>query len=65
MKKKQTILIMAILLFVLLLAGFVYWDQTRCYKIQRRCTMYDLSEIENVEDIDLYRSLNEKCAGKC
>jgi hypothetical protein len=27
--------------------------------------MYDLSEIENVEDIEFYRSLNEKCAGKC
>ena len=27
--------------------------------------MYDLSEIENVEDLEFYRSLNEKCAGKC
>lgn len=27
--------------------------------------MYDLSEIKNVEDIEFYRWLNEKCAGKC
>ena len=27
--------------------------------------MYDLSEIENVEDLEFYRWLNEKCAGKC
>ena len=27
--------------------------------------MYDLSTIENVEDIDFYRWLNEKCVGKC
>ena len=27
--------------------------------------MYDLSEIENEEDLEFYRSLNEKCAGKC
>ena len=27
--------------------------------------MYDLSEIENPEDIEFYRWLNEKCAGKC
>ena len=27
--------------------------------------MYDLSTIENIEDIDFYRWLNEKCAGRC
>jgi len=65
MIKKKRIILIALLLFILLLAGFIYWDQTRCYKIQRRCTPYDLTTIENVEDIDFFRWLNEKCAGKC
>ena len=65
MTKKKWIILIVILLIVLLLVSFIYRDQTRCYKIQWRCTMYDLTTIENVEDIDLYRSLNEKCAGKC
>ena len=64
-KKKRIILIISILLFDLLLAGFIYWDQTRCYAIQRRCTPYDLTKVENIEDIDFFRWLNEKCAGKC
>ena len=63
--KKKTIIIVIIVCFLILLGLFIYRDQTRCYEIQRRCIMYDLSTIENVEDIDLYRSLNDKCAGKC
>lgn len=55
MIKKKRIILIALLLFILLLAGFIYWDQTRCYKIQRRCTPYDLTTIENVEDIDFFR----------
>ena len=63
---KKWIKISIVVVCVLLLwAWFIYWDQTRCHKIQRRCTMYDLSTIENVDDIEFYRWLNEKCAGKC
>ena len=40
-------------------------DHFYCNEIERRCKIYDLSTIENEEDIDFYRSLNEKCAGKC
>lgn len=50
---------------VLIWAYFIYWDQTRCYEIQSRCTPYDLTTVENTEDIDFYRWLNEKCIGKC
>lgn len=63
--KKKTIMIVIIVWFFTLLGWFIYRDQTRCYEIQKRCNPYDLTEIENSEDIDFYRGLNEKCMGKC
>ena len=64
--KKWIIIVIVVLCVLLLWAWFIYWDQTRCYEIQKRCsTIYDLSTIENLEDIDFYRWLNEKCLGKC
>ena len=65
MTKRKWIILIIVWVLLLILAYAIYWDQTRCYKIQRRCTMYDLSTIENEEDISFYRWLNEKCAGKC
>lgn len=60
MKKcfKILILSVSILLVALLLFFLFFW----CEKVQRRCTMYDLDEIDNLEDIAFYRWLNEKCA---
>lgn len=64
MRKKQIILII-ISILILLWLWIRYYDDTRCKSIQRRCTMYDLTTIENEEDLEFYRWLNEKCAGKC
>ena len=64
-KKKRIILLTITILLLIMLVYLIYWDQTRCYKIQRRCTIIDLSKIENTEEIDFYRWLNEKCMGKC
>lgn len=63
MKKWITILIIVIWVLVLL-GWFIYRDQTHCYEIQTRCKPINLSEVE-VDDLDFYRSLNEKCMGKC
>ena len=64
--KKWIKISIVVVCILLLWAWFIYWDQTRCYEIQKRCsTIYDLSTIENLEDIDFYRWLNEKCLGKC
>ena len=63
---KKWIKIIIIVCFLMLLGWFIYRDQTRCYEIQKRCsTIYDLTTIENLEDVDFYRWLNEKCLGKC
>ena len=64
---KKWIKIAIIVVWVLVLLGwFIYRDQTRCYEIQKRCiNIYDLSTVENEDDIDFYRWLNEKCMGKC
>ena len=63
-KKKRTILIIVCILIVLW-GYFIYRDQTRCYEIQNRCTPYDLSTVENIEYLDFYHWLNDKCMWKC
>ena len=63
--KKWIIITIIFISVISLLSWFIYWDQTRCYKIKKRCTPVDLSKVEDIEDIDFYRSLNEKCIGKC
>lgn len=67
MKKfsKKIVWIVGWVLALLIIDYFIYWDQTRCYEIQSRCTPYDLTTVENLDDIDFYRWLNEKCMGKC
>ena len=63
MKKKKLIISITIisLLIVWWFVQFI-WENFYCTNIQRRCTMYDLSEFENEEDIEFYSSLNKKCA---
>lgn len=62
MKKWITI---SIIVVVTLIIAWLFFMEFTCRNTQRRCTMYDLTTIENEEDIDFYRSLNDKCAGKC
>ena len=61
MHKKKYIILIPLWILLLIISRY-FWDNLYCTNIQRRCTMYDLSEFDNEEDIDFYRWLNEKCA---
>ncbi len=65
MTKKKRIILICLLGILYVWGYFIYRDQTRCYEIQNRCTPYDLSTIENVEYVDFYHWLNDKCMWKC
>jgi hypothetical protein len=62
MKKIKLIFLVIGWLFVIFAFAWYLLDNVYCSRIQRRCTMYDLSTIDNVQDIEFYRSLNEKCS---
>ena len=63
MKKKRFLII--ILIILLLVVWWYYiWSKFFCVSEVRRCIMYDLTDIDNEEDLEFYKSLNDKCAGK-
>ena len=52
MKKVKLIFLIIGWLFVIFAVAWYLLDNVYCSRIQRRCTMYDLSAIDNEQDIE-------------